>query len=69
MIEKKLVRLHWKEAIPEIALKLNGYRSKWKRVYIGVTTDPEKRWKKHNLNGYPRWFSSMKRILKISPSI
>jgi uncharacterized cupin superfamily protein len=31
---------------------LDGYRSHWNRVYIGVTTDPDRRWAKHERRGW-----------------
>jgi hypothetical protein len=57
-----------------LKLKLNGYRSLWTRVYIGVTADPVSRWNEHSSRGWtkmvllykaftPQIASSMERAL------
>lgn len=52
MIEDNIVRVSRYEAMEQLKLKLNGYRSKWNYVYIGVTANPEQRWAKHERNGW-----------------
>ncbi|MFY0582493.1 GIY-YIG nuclease family protein [Cystobacter fuscus] len=54
MIEENIVRVGRDEAMSYLKPKLNGYRSIWNRIYIGVTTDPEKRWAKHSCNGWTK---------------
>lgn len=52
MIEDKIVRVIRSEAMDHLKLKLNGYRSQWSHVYIGVTANPKKRWAQHMRNGW-----------------
>lgn len=54
MIEDKIVRVDWREAMPRLKPRLDGFRSHWNRVYIGATTNPKKRWKRHQLDGWSR---------------
>ena len=54
MIEKNIVRVNRSEAMEHLKPKLNGYRSSWSQVYIGVTANPEKRWAKHVRNGWQK---------------
>jgi len=54
MIENKIVRVARQEVMSYLKPRLDGYRSSWSRVYIGVTAAPEKRWAKHMLNGWAK---------------
>jgi hypothetical protein len=54
MIKRNVVRVGRKQAMDHLKLKLNGYRHSWKRVYIGATTDPQSRWKKHASHGWDK---------------
>jgi hypothetical protein len=49
-LEYNLVSLGYEKAMPELKKKLNGYRRFWNRVYIGVTSDPDRRIVKHEYN-------------------
>lgn len=53
-IEVNIVSLGRYDAMPILKQKLNGYRRIWKRVYIGVTSNPERRWAKHASNGWQK---------------
>ncbi len=52
VIEENIVLLGRDDAMPKLKQKINGYRRLWKRVYIGVTSNPARRWAKHELNGW-----------------
>jgi hypothetical protein len=52
MIDHKPVRVRWQDAMEDLKLVLDGYRSHWNRVYIGVTTYPEARWLQHEPYGW-----------------
>ncbi|KFE66485.1 hypothetical protein [Hyalangium minutum] len=52
MIDYNPVRVPWQEAMDSLKPALDGYRSHWDRVYIGVTTSPEARWAQHAGNGW-----------------
>ncbi|MDY7226809.1 hypothetical protein [Hyalangium rubrum] len=54
MIENKIVRIGHKKAIAHIKLKLNGYRSVWRRVYVGATAHPQRRWVSHASDGWTK---------------
>lgn len=54
MIERNLVRAHWQNALPILQSKLNGYRYAWRRIYIGATSDPGRRWDSHISNGWQK---------------
>jgi GIY-YIG catalytic domain-containing protein len=52
MIDHDPVRVHWRGAMQHLKPALDGYRSHWNRIYIGVTTDPGNRWTKHAQRGW-----------------
>jgi hypothetical protein len=52
MIDYNPVRVHRQDAMEHLKLALDGYRSHWNRVYIGVTTHPEARWAQHAPYGW-----------------
>jgi len=54
LIEYNIVELPYSEALPELQLKLNGYRRFWERAYLGATTAPEFRWAQHAPNGWEK---------------
>ena len=51
-IVDKIVRIDWRRTMPKLKPILDGYRSNWNRVYIGVTTDPDRRWNRHQPMGW-----------------
>jgi hypothetical protein len=51
-IEDNIVSLGRYDAMSELKKKVNGYRRFWKRVYIGVTCNPQQRWTKHISNDW-----------------
>ncbi|KFA90806.1 hypothetical protein [Archangium violaceum] len=49
-----MVRVDWRKAMPFLKPIINGYRSHWNKVYIGITSAPEFRWNQHRVLGWPK---------------
>ncbi|MBM7112474.1 hypothetical protein [Archangium primigenium] len=49
---EKIQAVHRDEAMHYIKPILDGYRSHWDSVYVGVTTEPKLRYKQHTRNGW-----------------
>ena len=54
MIDWKIDKVPKHEAMDYLKPRLDGFRSHWLRVYIGVTSDPDRRWVKHANRGWSR---------------
>lgn len=53
-VEYKVVKLGVREALPQIKQKLLGYMSRHNGIYIGVTTNPQRRARNHERMGRSR---------------
>jgi|GEM_PF-2341760 len=66
MIDFNPVRVPQQNAMEHLKLALDGYRSHWNRVYIGVTSHPKARWSQHEHDG---WYKMRVLYKAFSPTI
>lgn len=51
MVEWKVTHGRVKDALPEVAKRLNGYLRSYTRIKIGASTNPETRWRRGYSDG------------------
>jgi hypothetical protein len=52
MIKENILKVGRQNAVPLLLQKINGYRGSWRRVKIGATSDPERRWDQHSSDSW-----------------